>query len=434
MFAIVDLETTGGNSNSERIIEIGIILHDGKQKIGEYTTLVNPEKEISAFISTFTGITNAMVKHAPKFEDIAHTVAELLENNVFVAHNARFDYHFLRSEFKRLNIPFSKKILCTVQYTRKVFPHKKSYSLGNICKELEIPIDNRHRAFGDALATAYLLEKAIANDKKDYLSDFLTDDIHKMYLPEKISIEQVAVLPEELGVIYFHNEQGEIVYIDKSKNIREYVINFFLKKPIEKNKIDLHRIIAGISYETSGSELVASLQEFHEKMQHKPRYNRPVSMQRMRFGLFAEDDAQGFQKLMVKLIEEAENPLLKFTSKFKADRMMHSILTSSRLEPAFKKIESSAVYNQRLQDVLAKFIYPHNSFFIIDEGRGGTEKSIVKIENNEYKGFGFIEQAYIASMEDLHDAVQFREEFHDAKKVIQSYLRKNGKYLNIIPF
>ena len=97
MFAIIDLETTGGNHNSERIIEIGIVLHDGKNKTGEYTTLINPEKEIGGFISTFTGITNSMVRTAPKFEDVAETLLELLEGKIFVAYNAKFDYNFIKS-------------------------------------------------------------------------------------------------------------------------------------------------------------------------------------------------------------------------------------------------------------------------------------------------------------------------------------------------
>ncbi|HQG38942.1 MAG TPA: 3'-5' exonuclease, partial [Chitinophagales bacterium] len=102
MFAVIDLETTGGNPNSERIIEIGIVLHDGKHKIGEYTTLINPEKDISAFISTFTGITNTMVKNAPKFVEVADTILELLDGKIIVAHNARFDYNFIKGEFASL--------------------------------------------------------------------------------------------------------------------------------------------------------------------------------------------------------------------------------------------------------------------------------------------------------------------------------------------
>lgn len=434
MFAIVDIETTGGNSSSERIIEIGIVLHDGKQKIGEFTTLVNPEKEISAFISTFTGITNSMVKNAPKFNEIAHTLLELLDGNIFVAHNARFDYNFLRSEFKRVNIMFTKKTLCTVQYSRKVFPHKKSYSLGNICKELEIPVDNRHRAFGDASATALLLEKAIQNDKRNYLADFLADDLQKIFLPDKLEISQIDNLPEDVGVIYFHDADTNILYIEKTKNIREFAVNFFLKKPIEKNKIELHKQIASLSFELCGSELIANIKDYQDKLKYAPKYNRQLSAHHLKFGLYTEEDAFGFQKLMVKMLDEEANPLLKFTSKFKADRMLHSILTASRLEPTLKKMESNVIYNKRLQEVLAKYIYPHSNFFILDEGRAGTEKSIVKIENNDYNGYGFVEQDYINNIHDLNDAIQYHTDFSESKKMIQNYLRKNAKHLRIIPF
>jgi DNA polymerase-3 subunit epsilon len=210
MFAVIDLETTGGNPNSERIIEIGIVLHDGKQKIGEYTTLINPEKEISGFISTFTGITNSMVKNAPKFVEVADTVLELLEGKIIVAHNARFDYNFIKSEFRRINIPFIKKNICTVQLSRKIFPHFKSYSLGNICRDLDIHISNRHRAFGDASATAILLEKLLENDIHHYIQNFLKEDISTIHLPQLLNPKIIEILPEEVGVFYLHDTQGNV--------------------------------------------------------------------------------------------------------------------------------------------------------------------------------------------------------------------------------
>lgn len=434
MFAVIDLETTGGNPNSERIIEIGIVLHDGKHKIGEYTTLINPEKEISAFISTFTGITNAMVKNAPKFAEVADTIYELLEGKIVVAHNARFDYNFIKSEFRRLNMPFTKKHICTVQLSRKIFPDLKSHSLGNLCRDLDIRIDNRHRAFGDAAATALLLEKLLENDHKNIITEHLNDDVSKIFLPQKLRPNLIDVLPEEVGVFYFYDANGNIIYLDKTKNIREHIISFFSKKPAEKSKQQLHQEIHDISYELTGNELIASLIETARIKHHSPRYNRPVPNSFYKYGLFSEMDQNGFQKLMVKMLNEEENPILKFSSKFKAERMMHTILSSFRLEPTFKKIDNAWLYNKRMQEVLAKFVYPYENFFIIDAGRGGSERSAIQIENGEYKGFGFFEPSYIQHPEELKNTIQHHLMETENKKLIQNYLRKYAKHIELIAY
>lgn len=434
MFAVIDLETTGGNPSSERIIEIGIVLHDGKHKIGEYTTLINPEKEISGFISTFTGITNSMVKNAPKFAEVADTILELIEGKVIVAHNARFDYNFIKSEFRRLNIAFVKKNICTVLLSRKIFPEIKSHSLGNLCRDLGIVIDNRHRAFGDAAATALLLEKLIEHDVKLLIKEYLEDDITKIHLPKKLNPKIIDELPEEVGVFYLHDENGNVLYLDKTKNIREYIFAFFSKKPTEKYKQMLHNETSHISFELTGNELIASLLETAEIKNLSPRYNRPVASSFYRYGLFSEFDQNGFQKLMVKMLDEDENPLLKFSSKFKAEKMMHSILTNFRLEPTFKKIDNAWQYNKRMQDVLSKFVYPHKNFFIIDAGRAGTERSAIQIENGEYKGYGFFEPEYIQHPEELKNAIQFTMSGIENKKLIQNYIRKNSKYVELIAY
>ena len=166
MYAIIDIETTGGSARLEKITEIAIYLHDGEKITGEYATLVNPERNIPYFITNLTGITNEMVEGAPRFYEIARNVIELTEGRIFVAHNARFDYSFIRQEFKSLGYNFRRSILDTVTLSRKLFPGYRSYSLGNICRELKIQLTARHRAAGDALATAKLLDILLERDRE----------------------------------------------------------------------------------------------------------------------------------------------------------------------------------------------------------------------------------------------------------------------------
>jgi DNA polymerase III subunit epsilon len=167
MYAVVDIETAGGNAKTGKITEIAIFIFDGETITDSFTSLVDPECYIPQFITQLTGIDNQMVKDAPKFYQIAKKVVELTENRIFVAHNAPFDYGFIRKEFADLGYDFTRKTLCTVKLSRKYLPGFPSYSLGELCSQLNIPIKNRHRAAGDALATTHLLKKLlVAHDSK----------------------------------------------------------------------------------------------------------------------------------------------------------------------------------------------------------------------------------------------------------------------------
>ncbi len=146
MFAVIDIETTGGSPKSDKITEIAIYIHDGLQIVDEFVTLVNPEIRIPYFITGLTGITNEMVADAPRFFEIARKVVEMTEGNVFVAHNVNFDYSFLRQEFKSLGFEYNRKTLDTIRLARQVVPGLKSYSLGKLCDSLSIPLNGRHRA------------------------------------------------------------------------------------------------------------------------------------------------------------------------------------------------------------------------------------------------------------------------------------------------
>ncbi|KAB2868001.1 MAG: 3'-5' exonuclease [Bacteroidales bacterium] len=158
MYAVVDIETSGGRAQVDKITEIAIYIHDGRRVVDEFATLINPEVSIPPFITNLTGINNQMVANAPKFYEVAKQIVLITEGKLFVAHNAQFDYGFIQAEFKRLGYDYQRQTLCTVKMSRKIIPGLKSYSLGNLCQSVGIPINNRHRAAGDALATTKLLD------------------------------------------------------------------------------------------------------------------------------------------------------------------------------------------------------------------------------------------------------------------------------------
>jgi DNA polymerase-3 subunit epsilon len=277
-----------------------------------------------------------------------------------------------------------------------------------------------------------MLEKILEHDKDHAVDEYLSVDIKDLKLPLGLAAEKLESLPEEAGVFYLYDENGNALYIDKSKNLRDHIIQFFQR--LQHEKEELFAEIGDLQIELTGSELIASLLETAEIARLKPKYNRQISRHNYKYGLFSQEDQNGFQKLIVKMLDEKGAPLLKFTSKFKAERVMHTILHNFHTNPTFKKIDTHIQYNKRLEDVLSRFIYPNKNFFIIDSGRSGTEKSAILIEGGEYKGFAFFEPSYVENIVLLKEMVRQQSELADNKKVILNYIRKNAKNIELISF
>src|SRR5580698_5847754 len=163
-YAVVDIETTGGYAAMHGIIEIAIIITDGKTVLDQYETLIDPGVSIPRFITGLTGIDDYTVRKVPSFEQVADRVYELLKDCVFVAHNVNFDYSFVKAELEGCNYSFKANKLCTVRLSRKIFPGYKTYNLASLCGYLDIKIKDRHRAMGDAYAAYEVLKLLIEND------------------------------------------------------------------------------------------------------------------------------------------------------------------------------------------------------------------------------------------------------------------------------
>ena len=266
MYTIVDIETTGGSSHHDKITEIAILVHDGEKVVDEFITLINPERSIPYFITGLTGITNEMVADAPKFYEVAKSIVEMTEGKAFVAHNANFEYQFIRQEFKSLGFNFKRKVLCTLKLSRKLIPGLRSYSLGNLCDELNIEIDNRHRAAGDARATVKLFELLLSLDTDH---DSLIKNYGLTGLHPALDTRVIEDLAEEPGIYYFYDENGEMIYIGKSRNIRQRVLSH-LNNQASKRAMEMKDKIADIGYEITGSELIALIVESYEIKKIKP--------------------------------------------------------------------------------------------------------------------------------------------------------------------
>lgn len=448
MFAIIDIETCGGKFEYRRgrITEICILVHDGLQVVEKFSTLVNPECNISTYFTSLTGITNDMVKDAPTFAEIAKKVIELTENRIFVAHNVGFDYGFIKEEFASLGYKYKRETLCTVRLSRKFIPNKRSYSLGVLCESLGIEIENRHRAGGDAIATAKLFDLILQlksnhpQYKNQGVEELMTRRIDKMkqYILDK--------LPEDCGVYYFLNKEGEIIYIGKSTNMYNRALSHFNTK-LNKGKKMLHELYS-VKHIKTGSELIALLLESHEIKKHKPKYNRMLKAEIFTHCIDWFKDENGIINFKLVTYEESENALFSFNNYLSArERLEHWIddyqlclrycgLTSDDavcFNHQLKKCngicngeEEIELYNKRAEELIKEHSYTQKNFVLMDKGKTSEEQSIILIENNVYKGYGYLDASLqLSSAEELKELITYSNYYPDSDIIVKSWLKKN---------
>ena len=438
MYAIIDIETTGLSPQRNKITEIAVYIYDGEKIIDEFSSLINPECYISPNITKITGITNEMVGKAPKFWEVAKNIVLLTEGKTFVAHNASFDYNFIRHEFKSLGYDFKREKLCTVQLSRKIIPGRKSYSLGKLCNELKIPLNGRHRAAGDAMATVKLFEYLLLQD-----SSLAGLKSGKFFNLQSSTIKK---LPDDTGVYYLYNQQGDIIYIGKSKNIRTRILSHFNNEKTGR-ALKMMDETYDISYELTGSDLIAQLLESDEIKNHKPKYNRRQRRKSNHYGIYSSINAFGYICFRVDKIGE-EVPLIAFNLAKEARERLYHLSEEYELcqklcglyETAgacfyyqLKQCKGACVqkeavegYNLRANELIQNLSYDNQSFFIIDKGRSEEEKSVVKVKNGKYIGFGFINVNLVPlDIENLSGAIQRYPDNRDVQQIIRTHLKQN---------
>jgi DNA polymerase-3 subunit epsilon len=480
LYAIIDLETTGGQPTQDRITEIAIFVHDGEKIVDQYSTLVNPGRSIPPFIVQLTGITNDMVADAPKFHEVARKVVEMTEGCVFVAHNVRFDYSFLKKEFADLGYNYSRKTLCTVRLSRSLIPGQPSYSLGKLCQNIGIPLEGRHRAAGDAEATTLLFERLlrITQDGEAVQNGAGTTDtlatvdalapggkkpsakrvaavqqaIKTALLPPLISPEQVAALPQATGVYYFHNEAGAVIYVGKSINIYKRIQQHFAVDVKSRKSVEFKNSIADITWELTGSELVALLYESHLIKQLKPAYNRQQRRSVFPAGIYLRIDEQGYKRLAYGRADarNAEIPIIALGNQYKAQGFLYHKVAKynlcqklcglyktpgacfdyqvHRCQGACIGQEPPESYNQRVDEAIDSISYEHETFVVIGPGRTELEKTIVLIENGRYRGFAYVDETFTARrLQDFREVIQPYTDNKDTQQIIRQYLRTKRK-------
>ena len=424
----------------EAITEIAIYRFDGREVTDRFISLINPEKKIDDFVVRLTGISNKMVRQAPKFYEVAKRIVEITEGCILVAHNAAFDYRILCLEFRRLGFDYQRRTICTVEMSQRLLPNEPSYSLGKLCRSLGIPLSDRHRANGDAMATVHLFKLLLDKDtEKIALSEFVKQNLST--LPIQL-LSLLDGLPHQLGVYYLYDKAGKLLLLSKSKNIYKRVNEHFTSSG--RRDLFLRNHVGKVMYELTGTLLIASLKEAEElQMQASLRkYKRKKSYP---FALVCHKNKKGYHCLSVVPRAGAKEPLAIFESQEEGLNMLfemteryglctklngfsqahtycynHSI---GKCAGACMGDEAVEDYNRRVEEALAHYTLVGRTFAIMDKGRTVHEKSVIFIEQGRLRGYAFIALNYQLSRPILEK--HLTPLTHNSEKVhlIEHYLR-----------
>jgi len=446
-YAVVDIETTGYNNSCNNITEIAILLFDGKKIIDSYQSLVNPKTQINPYVISLTGISNEMLKGAPTFGEIAQNVWRMTEDAVFVAHSVNFDYSMIRAEFKSLGADFTRKKLCTVRMSRKIFPGYNSYSLGKICSALGINIENRHRAMGDARATVKLLEHCLLNDKENTIEKSLKRNSKEAILPPNLDKDLYEKLPENTGVYYFHNMDNKVIYVGKAINIKKRIYSHFTQSG--KSKLAFLDQIHDITFTETGGELIALLLESDEIKKLNPIFNKAQKRTGGSYCIYEYADKKGIHHLGMGRITKGIQPLIVLNTFDEARQYIFKLIERFELCPKCCGIQSSPnacfdyhinkckgvcagaekieIYNGRVENAIREIKSALGNLVLTDKGRRPNEKAIVVIEEGRYKGFGYIDyETTIQNVEQASEFISLYKDNRDIQKIIRWWMgRKN---------
>ena len=451
MYAILDIETTGGKFNEEGITEIAIYKYDGQEIKDQFSSLVNPEKEIQPFVQKLTGINTKMLRNAPKFYEIAKRIVEITDNCILVAHNASFDYRILQTEFRRLGFSFERKSICTVELAQKLMPDQPAFSLGKLVRNLGIPFSDQHRAHGDAKVTLKLFELLLEKDvKKEILMEHI-----KIINPNKISSKYISIvekLPSEMGVYYLHNSNNDIIYIGKSNNIKKRVLSHLTAN--HPKAISIQKEIAQITYSLTGGELVTLLKEQNEIKNISPKLNHAMKFRLFPVGILL-DNSHDYPIFIIEQIRSnikylsvfknkkaAKIALLKWADDFRiclqktslsSDKIACFNYEIKKCDGACTGKESVDDYNLKIESIVESLSYPHKSFLLIDKGKKEAEHSFVYVEDSVFKGYGYHELNHqIKSRNQILSRLIPMDNNPDTQKLIHSFLSRK-KFKKLIP-
>ena len=448
MYAIVDIETTGGYAAANGITEISIHVLDGQYQVVEkFETLINPLQPIPRYIQAMTGITDDMVQSAPLFEEVAASIHSILKDRVFVAHNVNFDYSFIKAHLSHAGFDYNERKLCTVRLSRKIFPGFSSYSLGNLCHTLGIVINDRHRAGGDTEATVKVFRLLLENDKENFIEKSLQRNSKEFILPPNVPKEHFDALPYTPGVYYFHNEKGKIIYVGKAKNIRYRVNSHFSNNSQSRQKQNFLRHVYSISFRECATELMACILESTEIKKLWPIFNYSQKRWEDTYGIFVYEDQNGYQRLAIEKNKKQLPAVCTFHYLTDGHTLLRKLIRDFNLCPklcflqpdhadcegikeatcygACQQKEKPVKYNKRVEEAIQS-LNDQPSYAIIENGLNDEEQSCVLVWKGQFYGMGYIpNDTQLTEPEDLKELLTTYKESLFIRNLVNGYAAKH---------
>jgi len=426
LYAIVDIETTGGYAAANGITEIAVFITDGENVLSRFHTLLNPVYTIPKYVEALTGITNEMVEFERPFSSIADKLFELLSDKIFVAHNVNFDYSFIKYHLAQSGYDLNCKKLCTIRLGRQILPGIPGYGLGKICKHLGIIIHDRHRAGGDAEATVRLFHHLLKCDTNGHVEAMLKVKSKEQFLPPNISSATIKKLPQQPGVYYFHDKKGKVIYVGKAKSLSKRVNSHFSNNKPNRQKQEFLKKIYNISYKTTATELMAFILESIEIKKLWPEQNRSMKRFEQAYGLYSFEDRNGYLRLCIEkkkknlkslytfnLLTEGHSLLRKMMHQFElcprlcflqAENIQCQLLKEKKCRGACEQKESIRNYNSRVQACIHHLNNELPSFALVDFGLQQEEQSCILIERGRFYGMGYLPaDINLPTIDDLKD-------------------------------
>jgi len=413
---------------------------------------MNPERRIQSYVSRLTGIDTELVLFAPKFYQLAKRIVEITEDTTIVAHNAAFDYRMLQTEFRRLGYEFERPTLCTVQLSKRLLPGMDSYSLGKLVKQLGIPLNSRHRAEGDAQATVKLFELLLNKDSSKNIIHQAKMGKPKKHRDQKL-IRLMEGLPATVGVYYFQDEDGKVLYVGKSRNIKKRINQHFASD--QPKAIEMQRAVEKLSYERTGNELIALLKENQSIKEIQPPFNQALKNKVFTHGLFI-NEASEYHQLRIKKLSGNDKPLMAFKNYQQAKKIISQWVEEYNLCPKLSNLErnktgscfhygikkcygacvgkeSAENYNTRVGQLISRLSFDNQDFLLIDRGRFNHEKSLVYIKDAEVYGFAYFDLNYQIINKSILERILIRlvPDFV-AGELVKNYIRKHQTKLKFI--
>ena len=447
--AVVDVETSGGLAALDRVVEIGLVLLDEGRIVNRFQSLIHPEIHIPASLTAIHGISNDMVRDAPRFSELAPQLLELLESRIFVAHNVHFDYGFIEAEFRRAGYEFRAKKLCTVRLSRRLLK-LRSHSLAALCRHFSIENARAHRALEDALATTEILQRLLPMPGCNEIISTLTKGRAGAFRgPGNLPEEKLQQLPEKTGVYLFYDAQGKVIYVGKAVNIKERVHQHFGAQTHTKEKTHFLESVYDLSYEVCGHELMALLMENELIKKHYPRYNRLNKDFRLNHGIYTFEDQRGYQRIVLGQAGKWSKPLQVFRSRASAFTALlklsmenglclhlNGLTSASSPECSYETVEGRRciscsglgreAYNSAVEKVRGRY-FQEGTVLLQMPGRTGQECGLILLESGKITGYGFVpeELPENGKLDELRSLLQPYYDTQDAQAILQPWLEAN---------